>query len=65
MNKSNQKTMMIVLSSVGGAAALGAIAVSLWNSRQMRTMRAVRRTNAILRRVGNALCKISEATEGI
>ncbi|MBQ8415539.1 MAG: hypothetical protein IJX13_01360 [Clostridia bacterium] len=65
MNKSKQKTMLIVLSSVGGAAAIGAMAVTLWNSRQFRAMRAVRRTNAILHRVGNALCKISEATEGI
>jgi len=63
MSKKTGKTMMIVLGSVGGAAALGVAAVSLWNSRQMRMMRAVKRTNAIVNRIGRALCRISEATE--
>ena len=63
MSKKTGKTMMIVLGSVGGAAALGVAAVSVWNSRQMRAMRAVRRTNAIVNRIGRALCRISEATE--
>ena len=63
MAKKTGKTMMIVLGSMGGAAAIGVAAVSLWNSRQMRMMRAVRRTNAIIHRIGNALCRISEATE--
>ena len=54
---------MIVLGSVGGAAALGAVAYSVWNNKQFRTMRMVRRTNAILQRVGNVLCKLTEATE--
>ena len=63
MSKKTGKTMMIVLGSVGGAAAIGVAAVSLWNSRQMRMMRAVKRTNAIVNRIGRALCRISEATE--
>ena len=46
-----------------GGGKIGVAAVSLWNSRQMRMMRAVRRTNAIIHRIGNALCRISEATE--
>ena len=54
------KTTLIVLGSVGGAAALGAVAVSVWNSKKMRTLRAVKRTNMVLGRVGSVLCKISE-----
>ncbi len=64
MKKDVQKTALIVLGSVGGAAALGAAAVALWNSRRMRAMRAVHRTNLILNRVGNALCRFSELAEG-
>ena len=63
MSKKTVKTMMVVLGSVGGAAAIGVAAVSVWNSRSMRTMRAVKRTNAMINRIGRALCKISEATE--
>ncbi|MBQ7335589.1 MAG: hypothetical protein IJW92_03855 [Clostridia bacterium] len=62
MGKGNQKAMIIILGSVGGAAAVGAVALSLWNSKQFRAMRAMRRTNAVLHRVGSMLCKISEAT---
>ncbi len=60
MSNKTTKTALIVLGSVGGAAALGAIAVSVWNSKKMRAMRAVKRTNMVLGRVGNVLCKISE-----
>ncbi|MBQ8310936.1 MAG: hypothetical protein IJX80_07995 [Clostridia bacterium] len=63
MRKNMQKTMMIVLGSVGGAAAIGAAVVSVWNSRQMRAMRAIKRTNAVIHRIGSTLCKLSEATE--
>ncbi len=56
-----QKTTMIVLGAVGGTAALGALAVGIWNSKSMRTMRTVRKTSMILGTIGNTLCKISEA----
>ena len=57
-------TMWIVAASVGSAITLGVVAVNVWNSRKFRAMRAVRRTNAILHRIGNTLGKISEATDG-
>ncbi len=61
MNKNTQKTMWIVMGTVGGAMALGAAAVGVWNSKQMKTMRAMKKTNAVIHRVGTTLCKISEA----
>jgi hypothetical protein len=63
MSKKTVKTMMVVMGSVGGAAAIGVAAVSLWNSRQMRAMRAVKRTNAMINRIGCAMCHFSEAAE--
>ena len=63
MRKNMQKTTLIVLASVGAAAALGALAFSVWNNKKFRTMRLVHRTNMILNRIGNALCKLSEAGE--
>ena len=62
--KMQPKSAWILFASVGAATALGAAAVTLWNSRRFRALRAVKRTNAILHRVGNTLCKISEATDG-
>ena len=63
MSKKTVKTMMVVMGSVGGAAAIGVVAASIWNSRQMRAMRAVKRTNAIINRIGRAMCRFSEAAE--
>ena len=62
--KMHTNTIVIVAASVGVAATLGVVAVNVWNSRRFRAMRAVRRTNAVLHRIGNTLCKISETTEG-
>lgn len=64
MNKNTQKTMWIVMGTVGGVMALGATAVGVWNSRQMKTMRVMKKTNALIHRVGTTLCKIAEAGNG-
>ena len=63
MNKQMQKGLIIAGSSVAGVALLGGIFYMIWNSKQARAMRAVHRTNMILRRVGNVLCKIAAADE--
>ncbi|MBQ9773364.1 MAG: hypothetical protein IJW30_06575 [Clostridia bacterium] len=63
MKKQTQKKTLIVLGSLGGAAAVGAIALSIWNSKKCRAMRAFKRTNAVIHRIGNVMCKISEATD--
>ena len=63
MNKQTQKIIAIVAGSVAGAAVLGGVFYMIWNSKQMRTIRTVHRTNMILKRVGNVLCKIAAADE--
>ena len=63
MDKQMQKGLIIAGSSVAGVALLGGIFYMIWNSKQARAMRAVHRTNMILRRVGNVLCKIAAADE--
>ena len=63
MDKQIQKALIIVGSSVAGVAVLGGAFYLIWNSKQAKAMRAVHRTNLILRRVGNVLCKIAAADE--
>lgn len=63
MDKQMQKVLIVVGSSVAGAALLGGMFYMVWNSKQMRTIRTVHRTNMIMRRVGNVLCKIAAADE--
>ena len=63
MDKQMQKVVAIVAGSVAGVALLGGAFYMIWNSKQAKAMRAVHRTNMILRRVGNVLCKIAAAEE--
>ena len=63
MNKQTQKIIAIVAGSMAGAAVLGGVFYMIWNSKQAKAMRAVHRTNMILRRVGNVLCKIAATDE--
>ena len=63
MDKQTQKIMAIVAGSVAGVALLGGAFYMVWNSKQVKTMRTVHRTNMILKRVGNVLCKIAAADE--
>ena len=57
------KKMWILLGSIGGAAAISAVGVAVWNSRSMRAMRAARRTGKILYRVGAALQSVGSLME--
>ncbi|MBE6590152.1 MAG: hypothetical protein E7643_08230 [Ruminococcaceae bacterium] len=59
----NRNTAAIALGVAGAAAMLGGAAVAVHNSKRMRTLRAVHRTNAILRRVGMLLTRMSAAAE--
>ncbi|MBR2018956.1 MAG: hypothetical protein IKA05_00995 [Clostridia bacterium] len=54
-----KKTMLITLGAVGGVTALGVAAAAVWNSRQLRMSRAVKRTGKVLYQVGTAMRNVS------
>ncbi|MBQ7173781.1 MAG: hypothetical protein IJR88_06670 [Clostridia bacterium] len=56
----NKKSLIITAGLFGGSALLGAGAYLLWNSKKMRTLRAVRRVEKILSRTGEALQTVSD-----
>ena len=62
MKKGSGKTAL-VLGIVGGGVMLGGAAVAVYNSKRMRTLRTVRKTNAMMRRVGLMLTRVSEAAD--
>ena len=57
------KRWMIALGAVGGVALLGAGAFAVWNSKQMRLMRAAKRTGKLLYKMGGAMQAISGIAE--
>ena len=59
----DKKVIGIMLGSIGGAAVLGTAAYLIWNCKKMRALRAMHRTNAILHRVGNVLCKVAASDD--
>lgn len=61
--KMQDRTVWIVLGGVGCAALVVGTVCAVRHSKQYKAMRAVRRTNAVLRRVGHVLSSVAEATE--
>ena len=59
----NKKTWMITLGAVSGATAIAFGAAAVWKSRQMRLMRAAKRTSKLLYRVGSAMQAVSGMVE--
>lgn len=55
----------VILGVVGGGVMLGTAAVAVYRSKRMRTLRAVHKTNAMVRRVGMMLTRISEAADEV
>ena len=55
----NTKAIWTAVGLASGVAALGVAGVMIWNSKQLRTMRAVKRTGKIMYQVGTALRSIS------
>ena len=54
------KSMMIASASIAlGLTAIGAAGYAVWNSKQRRAARAVKRTGKILYQVGTALRTVS------
>ena len=64
MKMKSNKTA-VILGVVGGSVMLGGAAVAVYNSKRMRSLRAIRKTNAVLHRVGTMLTRMSEAAEEI
>ena len=58
-----KKSMVITLSAVGGVAMLGVAAAAVWNSKQMRMSRAVKRTGKVLYQVGTAMRNVSGVSD--
>ena len=61
--KKQEKTLFIVLGGVGGVVLATGIVCAVRSSKQYKAMRAVHRTNAVLRRVGHVLSSVAQATE--
>lgn len=59
MSDETKKTMMIALGATLGVTALGVTAAAVWNSKQMKTARAVKRTGRVLYQVGTAMRNVS------
>ena len=58
-----KKTMLITLGAVGGMTAIGMAAAAVWNSKQMRTSRAIKRTGKVLYQVGTAMRNVSGVSQ--
>ncbi len=52
--------MWIALGIFGGMAAIGAAMIAIWNSKQLRAARAMKRANKIMHRIGIVLQGIGE-----
>ena len=57
--KVNQKALWITLGTVGGFTALGFAAAAIWNCKQLRAARAIKRTSKILYQVGTAMRNVA------
>ncbi len=55
----NKKTMITLISVGGGMAAVVLSGLLIWNSRQCKTARAVKRASTVLYRVGTAMQDLS------
>ncbi len=54
------KNMMITSASIAlGLAAIGAAGYAVWNSKQLRAARTLKRTGKVLYQVGTALRSVS------
>lgn len=59
----NRKTVLFTLGAMLGVTALGLGAAAVWNSRQLRAMRAAKRTGKLLYKMGTALQTVSGLAE--
>ncbi|MBQ7347130.1 MAG: hypothetical protein IJW55_04160 [Clostridia bacterium] len=59
MLQAHKKAIFITLGAVGGVTILGAAAAMVWNCKQLRAARAIKRTSKILYQVGTAMRNVS------
>lgn len=60
MNQKAMKKMWIAVGIVGGVSTVAAATAAVLNSRRIKMLRAYKRTEKILYRVGSALQTVSE-----
>ena len=58
-----KKAALITLGAACGVTAVGIATAAIWNSKAMRTNRAIKRTGKVLYRVGSAMCDVSGMSE--
>ena len=61
----NQKSIWILAGTVGGVAAVGAAAVVIWNSKQMRAARRMKLAGRLLYKMGAALQCVTCPEQGM
>ena len=61
----NQKRIWILEGTGGGVAAVGAAAVVIWNSKQMRTARRMKLAGRLLYKMGAALQCVTCPEQGM
>ena len=58
-----KKAAIVTLGAACGVTAVGIATAAIWNSKAMRTNRAIKRTGKVLYRVGSAMCDMSGVSE--
>ena len=59
------KIIAITAGAIGGVALIGTVAAMIWNSKQMKTVRTIKRASKIMYHVGTAMRNLSGEVEGI
>lgn len=58
----NMKTWIIAASAVGTVTLAGIVAACIWNSKQMKAARAIKRASRVMYHVGTAMRNLSGET---
>ncbi|MBQ9805490.1 MAG: hypothetical protein IJW49_03125 [Clostridia bacterium] len=61
----NTKVIVVTASAIGGATLIGIVAALAYNSKKMRTLRAVKRASRVMYHVGTAMRNISGEADNV